>query len=291
MKPTYLRLPVLVWKHPGNRGRRVRALSRLVGWQLWERVTRRPWIVGLADARRLTCEPHSTSASGVLYFGLPDWAEMNLILDFLRPGDVFVDVGANVGVYSLLASVVPGVEVWAFEPSSDTAPKARANVGLNGLNDRIRVVQAAVGSEPGRALLSVGLGTVNSLVERADDTNVEEVSLVTLDTYLSPSDRMEVRILKIDVEGAELDVLRGAQELIDSARPIVIAEANDVQGLAAWLSARGYRPFTYAPERRELREVEWLALPTGNIVAVADLDLARRRVRSVTPSDSNKLEH
>lgn len=289
MNATHLQLPVLVWKHPGNRGHRVRALARLAGWQVWERLTRRSWTVVLASVRRLRCEPHSTSASGVIYFGLPDWEEMNLLLDFLRPGDVFIDVGANVGVYSLLASVVPDVETWAFEPSSDTAGEARANVTLNGMDDRIHVVQAAVGAEPGEALLSVGLGTVNRLVADSNGGAAETVPVVTVDGLVPESDRMRVRMMKIDVEGTELDVLRGAQQAIESARPIIIAEANDVQGLAKWLSARGYRPFSYAPDRRELREVGWQALPTGNIVAVADLTLARQRLRHIAHSDGHTV--
>jgi hypothetical protein len=67
----------------------------------------------------LRCYPHSTSASGVIYCGLPEWAEMRFLLDYLRPGEGFVDVGANIGTYSLLAASVPDVVAWAFEPSRD----------------------------------------------------------------------------------------------------------------------------------------------------------------------------
>lgn len=283
MKPTYLQLPILVWRHPGNRGHRIRALARLVGWQLWERVTGRSWRVRLASVRLLNCEPHSTSASSVLYFGLPDWEEMNLILDFLRPGDIFIDVGANVGVYTLLASVVPDVEIWAFEPSSDTASKFENNVKINGVRDRVHIVQAAVGAQSGKARLSVGLGTVNRLVENGSDA-AETVPIVTIDGLVPESDRIRVRMIKIDVEGTELDVLRGAQHLIDIAHPVVIVEANAVDSLAQWLSERGYCPYGYAPERRELGETSWRALPTGNIIAAADLPLAHQRLRRVAQS-------
>lgn len=282
MRPTVFALPALVWTHPGNRGRRVRALSRLLAWQAWERTTGRPFTITLAAARRLRCEPHSTSASGVMYFGLPDWPEMNLMLDYLRPGDVFLDVGANVGVYSLLATVVSDVEVWAFEPSLAAFKSASANVALNRLEASVHLVQAAVGADQGTVLLTVGLGTVNHIMTPMDAGEAVSVPLVALDTHLGVSDRQRVAMMKIDVEGNELAVLNGARELIRSSQPVLIVEANDVEGLSSWLSGVGYRPFQYAPERGELSETTWHAPPTGNIIAVADQVSAQQRVRSIS---------
>jgi len=211
---------------------------------------------------------------------MPDWPEMNLMLDYLHPGDIFVDVGANVGVYSLLASVVPDVEVWAFEPSLETWRSARANVTLNDLDNSIHVVRAAVGADEGTVMLTVGLGSVNHVVPSSDKAAGESVPMVALDSHLLAKDRTKIRVLKIDVEGDELAVLDGARGLIRDSRPLIIVEANDIAGLATWLSELEYRPFTYMPERRELSETTWEASPTGNIIALADTALAwHRRLR------------
>jgi len=203
---------------------------------------------------------------------------MNFLLDYLRAGDVFVDVGANVGVYALLGSAVAGVDVWAFEPSSETSESIRSNVALNGLGNTIHVVQAAVGAASGDAMLSVGLASVNHVVGSAETIDAEVVPLVTLDDYLPGAGKAAMHALKIDVEGAELAVLEGARLLIEANRPPIIVEANDVAGLAAWLSSLGYSPYTYLPDRRELVQAEWVALPSGNFLAIADLPLATERL-------------
>ncbi|HEU4868343.1 MAG TPA: hypothetical protein VFV09_11510, partial [Actinomycetota bacterium] len=106
-----------IWTHPENRNRRARALAGYFGWQAWERTVRRPVTVKLTGGIKVRCHPHSPIASAVIYYGLADPAEMRFVLGYLQPGDTFVDVGANVGVYSLLAASVPDVRVLALEPS------------------------------------------------------------------------------------------------------------------------------------------------------------------------------
>jgi len=203
---------------------------------------------------------------------------MNFLLDYLRPNDVFVDVGANVGVYALLGSTVPGVEVWAFEPSSETVTRLRMNVDLNGVGDIIHVVQAAVGAGSGSALLTVGLASVNHLIASKEPTvSAETIPMVSLDERFIGAETA-LSILKIDVEGHEIAVLEGAKRVIEASRPPVIVEANDVAGLAAWLSILGYRPYTYSADDKELREADWGPMPSGNILAVADSQLASRRL-------------
>jgi FkbM family methyltransferase len=203
---------------------------------------------------------------------------MNFMLDYLRPSDVFIDVGANVGVYSLLASVTPGVSVWAFEPSSYTLERIKANVALNGLESRIEVVQAAIGAARGTALLTVGLGAVNQLVSEGESRSVESVRMVTLDEYLPDEAKDQVGLIKIDVEGEEAAVLEGASDLISAALPALIIEANDPDRVRASLAPLGYRPFTYAPATKTLSEASWGPSPTGNILALADVDRANERV-------------
>jgi len=203
---------------------------------------------------------------------------MNLVLDYLRPGDIFIDVGANVGVYSLLASITPDVVVHAFEPSSTTSMRTKANVALNGLEFRIKVVQAALGASRGSALLTVGLDAVNRVVREGESTSVEVVPVETLDEYLHDDDRTRVRMMKIDVEGHELEVLHGARNLISDTLPVLIVEANDLAGLKSWLSPFGYQPFTYAPDSRTLSRTAWRTTQTGNIVFLADLDRAAERI-------------
>lgn len=252
------RLARYVWRHPEVRGQRARALARVAAWQCWERVTKRPWTVALRGDVRLRCYPHSTAASGVIYVRYPEWRDMRFLVDFLRPGDVFADVGANVGVYSLLACTVSRVVVWAFEPSSASFSRASENVRINGLEDRVHLVQAAAGARAGSALLTVGLDTVN----RLDDTNgcaTERVQVIELGPFLANAavDLTNLSVIKVDVEGFEREVLAGAESLLDAAAPVLIVERNKPDELRALLSPKGYVPFDYDPLTRAVTAASW----------------------------------
>ena len=114
-----------VLRHPANRGRAISALARFVAWQAWKRVVGRPRDLRFRDGFRLRAWPDSTVASMMIYCrGRPDWHEALFLRHFLKPGDGFVDVGAHVGTYSLLAGALVGPSGWveAFEPAADAAP-------------------------------------------------------------------------------------------------------------------------------------------------------------------------
>ena len=153
-----------IWRHPANRHRRGRRLVLWVAWQAWERTVRRPWTVTMPPGLALELAPHDPVTSGVLYCGLPDWPEMCFVRDYLRTGDVVVDVGANVGLYSLLAASVEGVHVLAFEPDDDARRTAEANVARNGLGGRIEIRPQAAGAAAGTSSFSVGLGPENRVL-------------------------------------------------------------------------------------------------------------------------------
>jgi hypothetical protein len=152
-----------VWTHPANRGRRLAAVARYFWWQAAKRT-----VLAYHDlpfhGTRLRCYADSHSASAALYFsGLPDYREMQFIRRYLRPGDCFVDVGANIGVYSLLAASIvgPGGMVHAFEPMKRTFERLVENVAMNAL----RHVQCH------RLALSDAAGVVR-LTEPGDDSLV-----------------------------------------------------------------------------------------------------------------------
>jgi len=266
-----------IWDHPGNRGRRVRRLGLWVGWQVWQRTVRRPWVVELRPGLAVTLHAHDPVTSGVLYCGLPDWPEMPFVLDYLSPGDVAVDVGANVGLYSVLAASVGDVSVIAFEPDAAARGRATANLARNDLARRVEVREQAVAEQSGRASFSVERGPCNRILTSADRAHVgQAVEVVTLDEAVTGS----VALLKVDVEGGELAVLRGADRLLRARRPALILEANDPIGLTDHLAALGYRWVTYDPGTRRLSTIPAPPAAGQNGIALADLEEAQRRVRA-----------
>ncbi|MCL5445113.1 MAG: FkbM family methyltransferase [Actinobacteria bacterium] len=161
----------------------------------------------MGDTGRIWVDLHRTSAAKAIYANLPDYDEMRVWQRHLQPGDLFVDVGANVGTYSVLAASL-GASVVAVE---DTAALLRENIELNGFNT-VEVVQAAAGAVPGSVRYTSGLDSVN----RIDSTGAVEVEMVTLDQLIGSR---TVAGLKVDVEGFELEVLKGATSALSRPRP------------------------------------------------------------------------
>lgn len=90
-----------VWNHPANEGRQVRAVLRAVRFQLRSRLLHRPALAQLGDSSYLWARLHRSGSSKVVYANPPDHPEMLAWRRFLHPGDIFLDVGANVGAYAI----------------------------------------------------------------------------------------------------------------------------------------------------------------------------------------------
>ncbi|MCH7230598.1 FkbM family methyltransferase [Glycomyces sp. L485] len=199
-----------VWSHPANSGRRMAAVRRAIGFQLRARMGR-PVLTAIGERGLMWAELHVTAASKVRYANPPDWNEMRAWEPLLRPGDLFVDVGSNVGAYALWAGDL-GATVIAVEPGSASVRRLRRNVALNDFP--ISVVQCALAERPGLLRLTGDKDTMNHLVFDADGPG-ERVAVDTLDNVLA--DRRAAGV-KIDVEGAERLVLEGARRALSEHR-------------------------------------------------------------------------
>jgi len=229
-----------IWRHPANRRQRVRALCRAVRFQIRGRVLRKPTVARLGNRSQILAVLHRTSAAKVIYANPPDYCEMLAWRRVLRPGDVFIDVGSNVGVYAIWAAE-KGADVVALEPALDTFRLLKKNITLNGY--RVHAINAAAGSVSGTTRFTSGQDSVNHF----DPSGTVEIPVVTLDTVIG--DRA-VAGVKIDVEGFELDVLRGCVRALSERRILLIqlewnstslsAVGTDRRPLADLLSACGY---------------------------------------------------
>lgn len=158
-------------------------------------------------------------------------AEYEAFRASVGPGDVALDVGANVGAYALLLGqwVRPGGRVYAFEPAPEAFAGLTRHVEMNGLGEVVRPVQAAVSDHAGTAdLVADGIQGTNRIASSGSGTpNRVLVQAVTLDEFCSQVG-ITPKFLKIDVEGAELAVLRGARETIARMgdKPAVFVEMH-----------------------------------------------------------------
>lgn len=141
-----------------------------------------------------------------------------LLVEWLQPGAVVFDVGANVGFFTLLAArlVGSGGRVIAFEPVPQALASLRRHLELNHL-DNVTVIPAAVSAEAGQAHFQQH---TDLTMGRLGDQGELEVELVSLDGLLDELPKPS--LLKIDVEGEEVNVLRGASRLLREQRPMLL---------------------------------------------------------------------
>lgn len=200
-------VPHWIWTHPANEGHRTRSLLRGADFQFRGRVLRRPMKVPVGRTGVLEANLHSSGGSKAVYANPPDWPEMIIWQQRLREGDLFVDVGANVGVYSLWAGDL-GAEVIALEPNPVAAARLRRNAELSGMS--IEIIEAAASSESGTASFDPTGDTTGHLGEGS-----LLVRTVTIDEVIG--DRI-VAGMKVDVEGFERLVLEGATRALAEKR-------------------------------------------------------------------------
>jgi FkbM family methyltransferase len=201
-----------IWTHPANEGAQARALLRAGSYQFQARVLGRRMLARLGDRSRIWADLRRTAAWKAVYANPPDYPEMLVWQQVLGPGDLFVDVGANIGCYAVLAAEL-GAEVIAVEPAADTFALLRENIALNGYE--IRAVQAAAGARAGTARFTSGLDCANQF----SPAGQAETALVTVDSLLGGR---AAAGMKIDVEGFELEVLRGCAQALAAHRIALI---------------------------------------------------------------------
>ena len=167
-----------------------------------------------------------------------DCGQIRVFESLLRPDSVIVDVGANIGFYSLLAAsrLRSGV-VHSFEPVPVNVERMQRNIVLNGFDNIVHNPQGVAG-QPGQATLYVPANDIYdipnyrstnaaSLHQGLAPTTTEEViELITLDDYVQQQHLTQVDLIKIDVEGAEPGVLEGARALLARFHPQVLMEIN-----------------------------------------------------------------
>lgn len=181
--------------------------------------------------------PIKSGIGYTLFVGSFEFMETEFVKKYLKQGDVFFDVGANGGIFTILAAKKVGAagHVYAFEPGTDEVELLRRNVALNQLKN-VTIVETAVGNQVGETDFGISEdGAMNSLAK----TNHPEqkimrwnrVEIITLDEYVRKCGIGKVDMIKIDVEGAEKLVLSGAKGILKDHKIVIIFEASDLNAV------------------------------------------------------------
>lgn len=213
-------------------------------------------------------EPWSAQAYGTLS-GNHEPMVAEALRRTLPDGGVFIDVGANAGFTSMLAAriVGSGGTVVALDPQAECAAAVRAHAALNGFG-HVHVVEAAAAEAGGEAEIIVVKDSLWTRLASVGEHELEQrrdvVRTVALDDLVSSGEAPAPDVVKIDVEGAELEVLAGMKELLRTRRPIVICEMHGKNAaFAAAMREHGYAV-------RNLDGVEPLEDAGGNVHALCE---------------------
>jgi FkbM family methyltransferase len=224
-----------------------------------------------------------------VYTGLHEFEEMAFVLHVLRSGDLFVDVGANVGSYTILAAGAVGARCVSFEPDRDTMRSLERNVAANSLDDRVELRQSVVGRSEGIAQFTSGADTLNHVADGSDASAIP-TQMTTLDTAL---EGRSPQVLKIDVEGYESEVIAGAAKTLESREIIAVIMETNGSGsrygvsdaeLHRAMTDHGFVPCSYDPFTRGLT-VHAEPISGGNTIYVKDRADATDRVKTAPSYD------
>ncbi len=260
--------------HPLTRDAPLEAWARFVSWQVRSRIQDEViffWVAG----QKLVVRRGMCGATCNIYAGLHEFTDMMLPLHFLREGDLFLDIGSNIGSYTVLASGACRATTWAFEPDPDAGHFLKRNIELNGLNGLATVYELALGDTDGEVSFTQGLGTVNRVATDAETHGkTRTVPVRRLDTLIGSN---QPAMIKMDVEGYEEAVVRGAKNLIAGDSLKVVEIETLTPQIADIFDNHGFKRAYYEPFRRALTTSP-NDLPASNSVFVRDWDFVATRL-------------
>jgi FkbM family methyltransferase len=275
-----------VANHPLNRGRKWQAMFEFFTAQIALKLLPGDFCMEFPNRTHIMLAP---SMKGAWHFITPrlfDFEEMSFVMHYLRVGDFFADVGANVGVYTVLAAGVAGARAAAFEPSRDSFEMLLRNIRINALTNRVQAFEIAVGGQLGTMRLTVGQGTENYIASQSSEGASVPVKVTILDHEFSDN---PPNLLKIDVEGFECEVIAGAKKTLrrPELRAMIVERCGngtrygfDEDALHREIRQEGFLPCTYNPFTRLLRQAPDTTV--GNVIYVRDLNGANAILKSAS---------
>ncbi|MEO6329115.1 MAG: FkbM family methyltransferase [Ginsengibacter sp.] len=276
--------------HPLAGKHKFRAYTKFLKWQLGQLINPGEKKIAFAGSTSLLISKGMTGATGNIYAGLHEFADMGFLLHFLRKGDVFADVGANVGSYTVLAAGYTRAKTIAFEPVPATFKSLQNNIELNHLEQYVTAYNIGISAQKSKLLFTSSHDTGNHVISVAENNNgqqVIEVAVTSIDEILKGDD--VPLLIKIDVEGFETEVITGMkQTLKDHKLKAIIIELNgsggrygyDENNIHKTLLAEGFEAYVYDPFKRECSHV--ISYGAHNTLYLRGMDFIVNRIKTAS---------
>jgi FkbM family methyltransferase len=273
-------------QHPLAGRHRLKAYSNFVSWQIFSRIKRTTQKIKFTEKTVLMVKRGMEGATGNIYMGLHEFDDMGFLLHFLRKEDLFLDIGANICSYTILASGHAGAKSISFEPIPSTFRSLEKNISANNLKNKVQALQVGVGSENGTLTFTSDLDCVNHVAipptEEMSPNNVQ-VNVVNIDDVLKNVECPSM--IKIDVEGFETEVLNGMDKTLKNHNlKAILIELNgsgkrygyDEVKIHELLLRHGFKAYSYEPFTRKITFLETFGL--FNTLYLRDLDFIKNRI-------------
>ena len=272
--------------HPVNRGSKIGAMLRFAKWQIGSRLVPGQVVYEWINEVKLIVRPGETGLTGNIYCGLHEFEDMSYVLHVLNSEDLFVDVGANVGSYTLLACGVKGARGYAFEPVPETFSRLQENLRINRLDIKVRAFNMGLADKDGVLSFTTEQGCVNHVVTDEDKSGkCLQVEVLTLDTALEGESPC---VIKIDVEGFEAQVISGAHMVLSNeSLHSVVMELNGSESRYGFSEEKllktmldyGFSTYSYEPFSRGLTSLEGKNNQSGNTLFIRNESAISRRLK------------
>ncbi len=213
--------------HPLNRKSKIKTFLRLLWWKVNQLTFKLPTIVELVPGRKIICYPDSSSGGLIVYKRLFDYEEMQYLLKHLKKESTFIDIGANIGDYSLIASsIITKRTIHTFEPFHSVLARLKENIALNKINN-ITIHEEVVSDKDGYEYFDLeSESEVNHITYTKTEASLK-LKCIKLDTFAERNKLSMINFLKVDVEGAEMKALKGAERLLSEHKvKTILLELN-----------------------------------------------------------------
>jgi FkbM family methyltransferase len=276
---------MFILNHPLTRHNKLKAMAGFLRWQIGARVLRKKIIVPWVADSKFISGIGETGLTGNLYTGFMEYEDMLFVLHALQPDETFVDVGANVGAYTILASKVVGAKSISYEPLPNTVDRLKDQIQINRIDKLVSIQNKGVGESNGELFFTNNNNTINKVSLAGQTAQTTKVKVITLDGDLE-KDRSY--FFKIDVEGFEYNVIEGGREtLLSPQTSALIIELNgsgDAFGhsneeIHKQLVSLNFMPVSYDPFNRLLKQLSSYNTNGGNTIYVKDINLINERVK------------
>jgi FkbM family methyltransferase len=270
LKDVYNTIRFIV-NHPITNQHKLKSVFNYFKWQLLIRLVELDFVYKFVDSTYLILSKGLKGATGNLYVGLHEFEFMGFTLHFIREDDLFCDIGANIGTYTLLASGVCDAKSISIEPIKKTFNRLNKNILFNELSDKVELINIGLGSEKGKINFTNNTDTMNRVATISD--NIEITECVEVNTLNNVCYSRKPNLIKLDVEGYELNVLKGSNSVLSSSELMAIIielnENNDSFGYSSkeidsYLNEYGFYRYRYDPLLRKLEEEVELSDIAGN---------------------------